>query len=232
MRTLRFLVLTAIVVFALQPLFSQIKTEQRNVTGFTALSVSEGIKLELTLGEKELVEVSADADFIDQIVTELEGTTLVVHIKGSFHGNIGKKNILVKVTAQKMEKVSASSGSSLITMNTIKSSYLKLSSSSGASIEAEVDANKLSVDVSSGSTTSVKGKADEFKGESSSGASLRGQNLVVKNADVDASSGSSISLQVNGDLHAEASSGASINYSGTPTMVDVEKSSGGSVHKE
>jgi hypothetical protein len=231
MKTLKFLATFVFAGFLATTLMGQEKSEVRQVSGFTGIDVSEGIRVELTLGSKEFVEVTADAEYIDQVVTELEGTHLMIYLKGNnWNGN--KRKILVKVTATKINDVEASSGSSITSQNQIASDELKLSSSSGASLKIDLKATKVSCDVSSGASAKLSGTVGYFSGDASSGASIEGFDLKAAKVKADASSGASILISADEELNAEASSGASVKYMGSPKMVDIEKSSGGSVKKE
>jgi hypothetical protein len=70
-----------------------------------------------------------------------------------------------------------------------------------------------------------------FKAEASSGSSIDADQLKAQRVKADVSSGATIKCNVEEELIAEASSGGSVKYSGSPKMVDVDKSSGGSVRK-
>ena len=201
----------------------------RNVTGFTEISVSEGIELNLKQGDKEFVEVIADADLIDEVLTEKNGNELRVHMKGHNYHNI---NVTVNVTAIKIDELESGSGANLSTETLIKSDKLGMSVSSGASLNVEFNSPLAKCETSSGSSANLKGEVKDFKVEASSGSTINAYNVMATNVNAEASSGSSVKVHVDGDLKAEASSGSNIEYSGTPKSKDVEKSSGGSVSKD
>ena len=210
--------------------FSQKKTEIRNVTGYTEIDVNEGIKVELTLGIKEFVEVTADEDIIDRVITEISGNELNIYLKGnSWRDN--RKTVLVKVTATKIESIDASSGADIISQNLIKSDKLEMSVSSGASIQIAFKTLEASCNASSGADAKLKGASKYFEVEASSGANINADKVVAMKVEADVSSGADITVHAEEEIDAEASSGGSIKYSGSPKIVDIEKSSGGSVRK-
>lgn len=230
MRTLK--TIAAFLTFSLliTACIAQEKTEERKVSGFSGIEVSEGIKVELTYGDKELVEVTADEEYIDRVVTEVDGDELEIYIKGN-NWNSWKKHILVKVTAKEINSIKAGSGSSLITQNLIESKELKLSSSSGASIRVAFKATNASCKSSSGANAKLKGSVSYLNADASSGAGIDASGLTCSIVNADASSGANIKVHVEEELEADASSGGSVKYSGNPKKVDVDKSSGGSVRK-
>ena len=134
MKTFKTLSLIGILLVGFLMGNAQEKSEVRTVASFSKIAVNQGINVELTLGQTQYVEVICDADYIDQIVTEVSNDELKIHIKGNnWRGKV--KNITVKVTATKMESIDASSGASIVTQNLISSEELKMSVSSGATIK-------------------------------------------------------------------------------------------------
>ena len=210
--------------------FSQ-KTEVRNVTGFSGVDVSEGIKVELTLGDKEFVEVTADEEYIDKVITVVNGDELDIYLKGN-NWKGSKRNILVKVTATKINSIEASSGSSVVSQNLIDSDDLEMSASSGSNIKIAFKAPKASCDVSSGASAKLKGVAKYFDTDASSGAGINAFEVKAVIVKADVSSGAHINVHAEEEINAEASSGGSVKYTGNPKTVDVDKSSGGSVRKK
>ncbi|PKP10733.1 MAG: hypothetical protein CVU09_05850 [Bacteroidetes bacterium HGW-Bacteroidetes-4] len=228
MRTLKTLTFGMFALFVSIAASAQQKTEVRNVKGFSGIDVSEGIRVELTYGDKEYVEVTTDEGVMERVITELKGNDLRIHMEGN-NWNGWNIKVLVKVTAVKMERLEASSGSSIITQNLLESNKLEMSSSSGASLKVAFKSPVASCKTSSGASADLKGETQTFSAKSSSGSSIDAELLKADKVDADVSSGASIEVTANEELKAEASSGGTIKYSGSPKMKDIEKSSGGSV---
>jgi hypothetical protein len=231
MKTFRIFSVLFILGIAATVVLAQEKTEVRNLTGFDAIDVSAGIRVELTYGEKEFVEVTTDQDYIDQVITEVNGSELNIYIKSN-NWNSWNKKVLVKVTVTKINSIKSGSGSSIISQNLIESENLKMSTSSGASLKIAFKAPNTKCEASSGATAKLKGVAKYFNADASSGSSIHADEVKAIKVDVSTSSGASISIHAEEEIKAQASSGGSIKYSGSPKMVDIEKSSGGSVRKE
>lgn len=208
-------------------------TETRTLKAFSEISVSAGIQATLEKGNSNKIEIDAEGIDLDKVITKVDGNKLTVKIESSWW-KIGwtnnKRKVKVHVTyTEDLEDISASSGASVSSEDVIASTRLSLEASSGSRIEIEVENDNLSVDVSSGAGINLSGSAAKVKVDVSSGSSFDSYDLVANDASLDASSGASIKITVNGQLKASASSGASIKYNGSPTMTDIEKSSGGSV---
>lgn len=225
------LLLTLLFAFFISANVNAQEKQVREVSGFSAIDVGEGIKVTLTMGDKESVEVTAPADYIERVITEVNGEELDIHIKGNNTGNKGR-NVHVNITAKKINKIDVSSGASLKTTNSIKSEEFRVSVSSGANAKVEFNAEKASASSSSGASCTLRGSANYFKTDASSGSHITANEVKAQRVNADVSSGASIKVHAVKEINADASSGGSIAYSGTPTNVDVDKSSGGSVRKK
>lgn len=206
------------------------KTEKRKVAGFTAIKVSSGIDLYLSMADNEEVKIVADDDVIDDIITKVEGETLRIYMKKSNWfgwGRKGPRKAYVKV--KELEALHASSGSDVRSENTLEGSSLDVKASSGSDVYLDVIYKNVSLDSSSGSDAKLSGKAKYFEAEASSGSDIKAQDLKVQYCKVRASSGSDASVNVSEELTAKASSGADIKYYGNPKTKDTDESSGGDI---
>lgn len=105
----------------------------------------------------------------------------------------------------------------------------RMSSSGRADIK--VQAKSVDVRVSSSGSMEIAGFSESLKVNASSGASFMGSGINSTRADLNASSGARINAGETNELLARASSGGSIRYKGLPKHIDVNTSSGGSIHQ-
>lgn len=205
------------------------ETQNREVAKFSGIDAREGIKVNIVQGTAESVKVTAHPDYINDLVTEVEGGTLV--IRWARKVNFKSRNATVDVVATDLNRIVASSGASVKT-DAIKADKMALASSSGAKLEiSSISASKIDLNSSSGASIVVEGTAQRADLDASSGARIKGPNLTVGEASASASSGASVSVTVTDKFSADASSGGSIRYGGKPQISDVRSSSGGSISK-
>ena len=202
--------------------------ETRDVRSFSAVRVSEGIHVYLKKGTKESVTVESDDIDLDRVITEVDGSTLKVHLQG--YNNRGY-DIDVHVTFVELDEISASSAANIYSESTIVADDLELSSSSAADIEIDIDAGDVEISVSSSGDIEVSGTADYLDASASSAGDINGYDLSVKEARIRASSAGSIKISVTEDIDARASSAGSVRYRGNPKKSNTDSSSGGSVKK-
>jgi len=221
------------VVFSLPGLLmaSSSDTKQdRQVSSFKAIKVSAGIDLYLEPGTREKVEVKGDQRDMDEIITEVKDGTLHIYRKGKFGFNFNfHNNCEVHVTATTLNALDASSGSEVKSTGTFKGHECRISASSGSEVNLNLEYDKLTADSSSGSEINLQGKTSKLSVSVSSGSEINACELTAGVVDADASSGGKACVKAVSELLANASSGGDINYRGKPQILNVEKSSGGSV---
>lgn len=205
-----------------------VKTEQRNIKdAFTKIVAKRGVEVILEQSNTTNVEVEADENLLNHILTSVENGTLII----TTDENINNYDALtVKVKMPVLETVEASSGASVTNKNTLTGSKLAVTSSSGSEVEINAEYDNLTADASSGSNQTLTGKALTFTATSSSGSNVNAESLLANNITANASSGSSLEVKPLLSLTASASSGASIDYQGTPKSVQKDETSGGSIN--
>jgi len=202
--------------------------ETRDLEAFYQLDVSEGIGVELIHDNKSSALIHVENGNADDLVTEVSNGELRIFWKKGLGNN---RHATVELSFSKLERISSSAGSQIMSDFTISSNSLTLEASSGGNIILEIDCADLSAEVSSGSKLLLKGKSKTQEIDASSGGSYQAEELICESATVDASSGAQVKLHVSNALTVDASSGASIKYKGSPSKkeFDVDKMSGASI---
>ena len=209
--------------------------EPRNVKGFHAIKVSDGIDLYLSYGDEAAAVSASEIKYRDRIKTEVDNGVLKIwYDRGDLNQIIftNKRNLRAYVSFKELDAITASAGSDVLVDGVIKGNSLSLKISSGSDFKGNVELNELTVDQSSGSDIEIGGKTNTVTIEASSGSDFNGYNLTSEICTARCSSGSDITITVNKELHARASSGSDIHYKGNASVINATKSSGGSVSKK
>jgi hypothetical protein len=208
----------------------KVVTEKRNLSNFDKVTLANGLDCEVIQGNNFEVTVEADDNVINGIKTRVENNTLVIYSEYNNYINVTAKKVIVKLP--KVSSLESTSGSSLKSGNLITGEDILLKSSSGSTMEVEVESDKITLETSSGSEQKITGKALKLYSASSSGSHIEANNLLANEVYAQSSSGSSTTVNPIVLLDGKASSGSSITYAKTPKELRVEESSGGSVSKE
>lgn len=200
--------------------------EERTVSGFEAITVSNGIDVLLSQDTFEKVVVEADENIQKILKTEVKEGKLKIYLDESVYNASQMK---VYVTLKHLKSLEGNSGSDVRSNGTINAETLKINASSGSDVKMEVKCNQLILDSSSGSDLTVSGTAQLLKASSSSGSDLNAAKMVADKGEVSASSGSDLDVTVTKEVKAHASSGSDVTVYGKPAIRDTNRSSGGDV---
>ena len=211
------------------PLWAQ-QTETRSLSSFKGIKVSQTIDAYLKKGDKESVRVEVTGGSPSDVVTEVEGSSLRIRMRDG-RNFWSKVNVKVYVTYVTLEKISASSASSVFSEGVIKTNHIDIAASSAANIEVSLDANSVMVDTSSAGEVVLEGKSPQLEIEVSSAGDVDAYKLECEAVVANVSSGGEAKLSVSKELEAHASSGGDIRYRGNPSKTNTHSSSGGSVKK-
>jgi hypothetical protein len=203
-------------------------SENRKVSTYNGVKASEGIDVYLKKGNKEEVKVEASGIALSNVITEVSGGYLKIHLKDGEYRN---RTVKVYATYMAIDKLSASSGANIFHEGILKTNDLALGASSAGSIELQVECTTIDASASSAGEVEIKGTAKSVAFDVSSAGEISAYELSSDKAEAEASSGASIKLSVIKDLNAHASSGGSIRYRGNPERSNTNASSGGSVRK-
>lgn len=207
-----------------------VTTEKRVVQGeFKNISVSNAIDVVVEQSDNVEITVEADDNLQNEIVTKVENGTLIIKCKFNSFRNITAKKVTVKMPV--VDKIEASSASSVTTKGIIEGEDITLETSSAGSMNVNIESDKISADAGSAGSINIEGKALSFNSSASSGGSIDAEKLMANEVEAQVSSGATIVANPIVKLKAKASSGGSINYTGSPKTIEKEASSGGNINK-
>ena len=208
-----------------------VTSENRPVSeDFKSIKVGKGLDVVLEQSNTKSITVIADDNVHKHIKTTIENGVLSITSDATSYLNVDSKKIVVSTPS--IENIKVSSGASLYSKNTIKSSKIVIKASSGGTINIMIETENALCEVSSGSDMKISGKALTLETATSSGSSLNAEKLISNQIIASASSGSNIDVYPLVSLKAVASSGASISYHNVPKNLNKKSSSAGSIEKK
>jgi len=208
---------------------NKVVKKEREAGRFSGLRVSSGIDVYLRQTGEESIEVEADENLHEYILTEIRDGVLHVYTDANIRKAEMKR---VYVTMNDIRSLKTSSAGDIIGETPVKTGVLELSASSAGDIKLEVYVKELEASISSSGDVTLTGEADILNANLSSAGGLNAYGLEVREADVSASSAGDADISVSERLRARSSSAGDINYRGNPKYVDVHSSSAGGVHRK
>jgi hypothetical protein len=204
------------------------QTENRSIGAFRGVKAAEAIDVYLKKGDKEALKIETTGTSPSNVITEISGSYLKIHMK---EGNFRNRTVKVYVTYVDVDKLSASSAANIYAEGPIKTDDMEISASSAGSIEVTVDVNAIEVSASSAGEIELKGSAKSLVADGSSAGEIDAYDIEAERVNAEASSGASVKVAVTKELDAHASSGGNVRYRGNPAKSMTDSSSGGSVKK-
>ena len=204
--------------------------QTKSLSSFNSISTSGSVQVELIKGDNPKADYTIIKGNEEDLVIEVKGQELTVKIKSKMSmWNRSETKAKVTVYYQTLSGIDCSAGSSLKGDAEIVSTSMDIESSSGANCSIKVKSTDVNVDCSSGAKVSVSGSATAVNLDASSGARIDAVALMASDAIADVSSGASISLYASKKLNADASSGGSIKYKGSPEKTNIHSGISGSI---
>ncbi|SIS86769.1 protein of unknown function [Chryseobacterium ureilyticum] len=228
---------------------SYLNGDSRNVGEFSRIDVSMGVNVVYKQESPRSVKVIADADKLQNVITEVENGVLKIYVDNKGARNLRFKNLNVNVSSPHLNGIKTSSGSVFTAVNPIAENAVNIDAESGSIIKGkfninqaanvvigsgsilktEINVPKINLDISSGASVNLSGSVNTAHMDVSSGSSCKAEELKINTAVVESTSGSSLSLFVTDKLKVSVSSGAAVKLKGDPELdARIDKVSGGS----
>lgn len=199
--------------------------ETRNMKGFHAIEVSNGIDLYLSEGNEAVAVSALDIKNRDKIITEVENGILKIYMEKGLHWGGGDRGLKAYVSFSKLDNLKASGGSDVYIQDILKTDKLDIDLSGGSDLKGKLNIQDLSLDQSGGSDVDVSGTVANLSVTASGGSDLKGYDLITDVCHIVASGGSDARITVNKELVANASGGSDISYRGTASVKEITSGS-------
>lgn len=204
-------------------------TEERDIGEFTGLKVSSGIDVFIRQGNDISLELEADDNLHEAILTDVEGGILRIYTKKNIRRARAKKVFLVY---KDLNTIKISSAGDVTGENVLKTSGLDIDLSSAGDLSLEVQAEKITCDISSSGDARLSGSSEVLEASLSSAGDLHAYELHTKKAEVSCSSAGDARIYATEEFHLRSSSAGSIYYKGEGRVVNSHTSSAGSIVKK
>lgn len=201
--------------------------QSRTVSDFDIIHVEDGVDLYITQGSRQSVTVKADAAYMDQVITKVEGNTLYIETEGRIRN---PEALDVYVTVPTLQELHASGGSDVYAEEGLKLESFKLDCSGGSDTRMKLEVGTLYCQTSGGSDADLTGAVQNLELESSGGSDFNGKNLRVVNARVRSSGASDAWIYATGEVDVEASGASDVHIKGDAKIVRAKASGGADVH--
>lgn len=198
------------------------QSENREISGFKTLKVSNALEVILTQAESNQLTIEgATPEATAKVKTELKDGKLSISTNGKIKS---KDDIKVLITFNKLNRIEQSGASEISTTNTIKVEDFTIKGSGAIEAKLNMEVTRLSIDFSGASDIKLSGSADNFDLKLGGASDLKASDFIAKNIEVDISGASDVALYASNSIRGKASGASSINVKGNPTVRDIKTS--------
>ncbi|MTI40551.1 head GIN domain-containing protein [Fulvivirga lutimaris] len=219
-------------IFSALVAFAQ-DSEIRDVSSFDGISLGSSGTLFLTIGSEQKVELKGKSSVIEDIITEVRGSTLIIKQRNSsgWFSWSSSEDFDVYVTVPSIEALDVSGSGRIYGKSKIASSRLDLGVSGSGRMEIDVDASMIEASVSGSGRITVDGKGKDLEIHISGSGSVDAEHLAVENVEARISGSGRCEVNVSKSIDARISGSGSVYYKGDPDKVNSNTSGSGRVKK-
>lgn len=207
-----------------------IKTEDRNVTAFTAIDASDAVEIDFSAGAVTSVKVEGPTDFIPQIITEVKNGTLYISVEKEIF-NL-RESIHVHIQSPELNKLHLSGACTFVLNAPLNKPVFDLQLSGASSFKGTLYNTQTDIEMTGASVAEIGGITNQLKVNLSGASSLDAEKLSAVHADVEASGASNTNVSADSTLKAKASGASSVYYSGKPHKIEKQSSTGAVVEEK
>jgi len=213
--------------------FTYAQKEKRDHSDFDGVSLGVPAKLIITQGDRYSVELSGDNDDLEEIRTEVRGSTLVIRSHkewGWFHWESGN-NVTIYVTMKDIRSLSVSGSGTIENEGRLHTGNLDLEVSGSGKIDVVAESQDVSVDISGSGSVRIEGKGNDGEVDISGSGKLIAEDFQSDSFDIEISGSGRCTVNVTRSIYADISGSGSVYYKGDPDKVRSNVSGSGRVRK-
>ncbi len=216
-----------LVLFSSTLLFAQ-NTESRPLADFFEIRVNDGIEVELIKSDNPRIEIETEGVSTDKVVTDLSSRRLRVRMRIGVYPGVQVK---CKVYYQDLTLIQAMAAGEITSKENFEVDRLSITANAGGIVNLHVEARRLSLETMAAGRISLSGSADLAMVNAGTGGLIEAFSLMANEAEVRANTGASVNVNVKDSLSGRSSTGAQVNYKGSPSSLSVETQLGGTINR-
>ncbi len=205
----------------------KIVEEYRDVNQFNKIVLKGSSNIFVSQGNETKVKVVTDDNIIEQVTTEVSGSTLII----SSVGSICPSRFDVYVTSPDYEGIMIKGSGDIVGETPIKTDLIALVIKGSGDIAMEIESEKLKGEILGSGDISVKGKAEKTKFEIKGSGDFKLTDFTTKISDIEIYGSGNCRLNVKEDLSVKIYGSGDVYYTGKPQNVYVDIKGSGDVHQ-
>ncbi|WP_183562746.1 head GIN domain-containing protein [Mucilaginibacter sp. SP1R1] len=206
----------------------KIVTEQRKANNFKKISIEGAFKIHLKQDSSLAITITGDDNLLKYVTTSVDGDKLLVKSKRSMCFD---DSLVVNIGIRNLNEIKSSGAVEVSSTGKINTGDLKIDLSGASKVNLDINAANLVTEGSGVSELNLTGQAALHHLESSGVAKLNAFDFVVGEYDISTSGASHCYINVLKTLNVHSSGASEIQYKGSPSTVNNDKSGASKITK-
>jgi hypothetical protein len=205
-----------------------ITTENRKANEFNKLDISGEFRVHLKQDSSFTISITGDDNLLKYVSTSVEGNQLIIKSKKNFCTD---DSIVVNVGIRYLKEIGASGAVTVSSNGKINTGDIKFNLSGATKVNLDLNAAGVVTEGSGMSELNLTGQAASHRVESSGVSKINAFDFVVGDYVINTSGVSHCRINVLKTLNIHSSGAADIEYKGSPSTVNNDKSGASTVKK-
>ncbi|MDN5285912.1 MAG: hypothetical protein JWR38_2186 [Mucilaginibacter sp.] len=203
-------------------------TEQRKANDFKKIEITGAFKIHLKQDSSSSITVIGDDNLLKYVSTSVDGDKLTIKSTKSMCFD---DSLIVTVGIRQLNEIKSSGAVDLLSIGKITANDLKIGLSGASKANLDLSVANLSTHSSGVAKLSFKGQAASYNLESSGLTKINAFDFVVGDYTISTSGASECKINVLKTLNVHSSGASEIDYKGSPSTVNNDKSGASKIKK-
>lgn len=200
--------------------------ESRIVAPFSKLEVAGGFEVRITQGAQTPIAIKGSTEDIQNIITEVKGSTLRIKPNASANKNYNMGKVVIEFSVPDLSEIQTAGSCVITSKGTFGGGKdMEFSISGSGTITMDVHADELESSIAGSGETKLSGKVKAVELNISGSGNFKCENLQAESAEISVAGSGNAYIGVTSKLKANISGSGNVYYSGSPA---VEKNIAGS----
>jgi len=206
----------------------EIITEKRDLSGFTGIVVNIPAEVVVSDGVDNGLSISTHQNLLDEIVTRIDGKTLVITSKANIES---KEPVYIEADFENLMQVEVSGSAKVYSANTLTCDVIDIDLTGSGSVDLDLAAGKITGMISGSGDVILSGNAEKLLIQINGSGKLSAYDLRSKYVSALVNGSGDIMTDVDVKLDAKVNGSGNITYSGNP-KVDANINGTGTVSRK
>ena len=206
----------------------EVVNDSRNTGSYDEIQLVGSMNVQLVSGSEGTIEVKAESNLQEYIITEVKNGTLKISTKDGY-SLYPKEDILVTVPVEEVNAVSVTGSGDMWTEDVLRSSNMKVHVTGSGDMKLDLEVADLEGSVTGSGDIKLRGKSQNFQCTVTGSGDFEAYDLKADNVEAKVSGSGDIMVYAAKSLEASVSGSGDIVYKGNPEKQNFNTNGSGSV---